>query len=277
FPWAVIEVKHPGAKQYKKREAECFCQAANTASVCLAMLANLAQVNPRRDDHPKNQTKNQGPLKSVEVQPVVCFTFIGSDVRVWIAYINNQESDQLKKSTRQKSMDCIWKGSLERMTDALQLCEVIDNLYFWALNFFRPWVSSCLDRWRYETNMNGTNNIIEESDEEESNEEDYSEEDYNEEDYNEEESNEEDYNEEDCASNFATKEERFSREVIYGEPKPRSDSNINQSTTEPVTPEKVANPHGPISSRTRSHMKSTSTYSPRNNHDVTPSKQIRRL
>jgi hypothetical protein len=44
-------------------------------------------------------------------------------------------------------MKCIWEGDLRVTWDAIQLRRIIDNLEYWILRHFRPWVSNCLARW----------------------------------------------------------------------------------------------------------------------------------
>jgi hypothetical protein len=72
FPFAIIEVKHHGVSYSKK--LHCICQAANGAATSLAMLKKLAS----------HGTDGQRQ----EVRPVVAFTFIGSEVKAWIAYVD---------------------------------------------------------------------------------------------------------------------------------------------------------------------------------------------
>ena len=61
-------------------------------------------------------------------------------------------------------MKCIWKGDLRNTWDAVQLCRIVENLHYWIVRHFRPWVSSCLDSWRrslegnYEIGKNGVAN-----------------------------------------------------------------------------------------------------------------------
>jgi hypothetical protein len=47
-------------------------------------------------------------------------------------------------------MKCIWEGSLLEVWDNVQLCRIIENLHYWIVRHFRPWISSCIDRWRVE-------------------------------------------------------------------------------------------------------------------------------
>jgi hypothetical protein len=44
-------------------------------------------------------------------------------------------------------MKCIWEGDLRVTWDVIQLRRIIDNLEYWILRHFRPWVSNCLARW----------------------------------------------------------------------------------------------------------------------------------
>ena len=46
-------------------------------------------------------------------------------------------------------MRCIWRGNIKRLWDAVQLCCIIDHLEHWFIQVYRPWVSGCLDQWRY--------------------------------------------------------------------------------------------------------------------------------
>lgn len=75
FPMAVIEMKHhevkPAAAQF------CYCQAANAAATCLAMLNQLSSQNAEGD-------------RRTEIKPVVSFTFVGNRVKLWLANISSQ-------------------------------------------------------------------------------------------------------------------------------------------------------------------------------------------
>jgi hypothetical protein len=50
-------------------------------------------------------------------------------------------------------MKCIWKGDLQEVWDNVQLCRIIENLQYWIVRHFRPWISSCIDRWRVEAEL----------------------------------------------------------------------------------------------------------------------------
>ena len=42
-------------------------------------------------------------------------------------------------------MSCIWSGNIEHMINALQLRRICDQLTFWVLRVYKPWVTECLD------------------------------------------------------------------------------------------------------------------------------------
>lgn len=44
-------------------------------------------------------------------------------------------------------MQCIWEGDLRRNWDTVLLCRIIENVHYWTVRHFRPWVSDCLGRW----------------------------------------------------------------------------------------------------------------------------------
>ena len=76
FPSAVIEVKH---HEVKPSETQfCYCQAANASSSALAMLSMLSGYSPRS-------------LSPQIVRPVVSFTFIGPEVKVWLTYVSSRK------------------------------------------------------------------------------------------------------------------------------------------------------------------------------------------
>lgn len=79
FPWAVCEWKHHDVD--KRSQERCYYQAANGAAVSLTLLANAAAAMP-------------SSLEIHDIRPVVCFTFIGAQARVWIAYISRITKDE---------------------------------------------------------------------------------------------------------------------------------------------------------------------------------------
>jgi hypothetical protein len=75
FPCAVVEIKHHDVKTAEI--TKCYCQAANGAATSLSILSRLSHLST--------------PCGfSGGIQPVVAFTFIGSQSRVWIAFISNK-------------------------------------------------------------------------------------------------------------------------------------------------------------------------------------------
>ncbi|RDL35896.1 uncharacterized protein BP5553_06508 [Venustampulla echinocandica] len=133
FPCAVVEIKHHRVRRSFREK--CYCQAANATATALSMLSRLSHLSI--------------PNKFfTEIQPVVAFTFIGHQSRVWIAVISDRrwDDDELQCGYE---MQCIWKGDLRVIWDTVQLCRIIENLHYWIVRHYRPWVSSCLDRWRW--------------------------------------------------------------------------------------------------------------------------------
>ena len=77
FPFVIVEVKHKSVDDAEKRH--CYCQAANAASSALATLCSLNQHNPRARYWQAGQHK---------ILPIVSFTFIGYNVKVWLVYVS---------------------------------------------------------------------------------------------------------------------------------------------------------------------------------------------
>ena len=44
-------------------------------------------------------------------------------------------------------MSCIWYGNMENIWHAVQLRRIMDQVKYWALRIFKPWVTECLERW----------------------------------------------------------------------------------------------------------------------------------
>lgn len=75
FPWAVVEMKRQATTLDASIE-KCYCQAANAAAAALDMQRQLfSEFN--------DNTWSQPP-------PVIAFTCIGSDVKVWLMYEDKQ-------------------------------------------------------------------------------------------------------------------------------------------------------------------------------------------
>ncbi|KAH8805114.1 hypothetical protein F5884DRAFT_885128 [Xylogone sp. PMI_703] len=132
FPPTVIEVKHHNVADLEIER--CYCQAANAAAGALSLLNGLV-----------NYSASNSCCE--DIQPVVSFTFIGANAKVWLALIATKEI--LNAEDRcEYEMKCIWEGDLSGTWNMLQLLRIIDNLYRWIVDQFRPWVSMCLDGWR---------------------------------------------------------------------------------------------------------------------------------
>jgi hypothetical protein len=75
FPWAVVELKP--VKVHQSPIQFCYCQAANGASAALKLYENLSK-------HATGGNDNRIP-------PIVAFTCIGPEIRVWLAYSCTQQ------------------------------------------------------------------------------------------------------------------------------------------------------------------------------------------
>ncbi|KAF4627193.1 hypothetical protein G7Y89_g10961 [Cudoniella acicularis] len=142
FPSTVVEIKHHKVK--KSEISKCYHQAANAAATTLSMLGRLSYLS-------------LSPVAAGGIQPAVAFTFIGNKYRVWVAYIDrNSGRESGKGRLLEYRMVCIAKGDLLSVWDTVQLCRIIENVHYWTARHFRPWVSSCISRWKaavYETNL----------------------------------------------------------------------------------------------------------------------------
>ncbi|PKX90751.1 uncharacterized protein P174DRAFT_444494 [Aspergillus novofumigatus IBT 16806] len=118
YPWAVVEVKKPGASPQDTEE--CYNQVANGSSACVALLRGLSD-SPAHDYH----------------HPVVAMTFVGRDARVFLTYaepLNDDDDDDDGEPIILYRMRCIWKGRLDVLWNALQLRRMLDTIQYWALH-----------------------------------------------------------------------------------------------------------------------------------------------
>ena len=97
FPSSVIEVKHHKVKP--SEEKKCYYQAANASSSALAMLSTLS-------------AHAYESLSPQIVRPVVSFTFIGPEAKVWITYTNSRKWVTYinSKKQRYKRLRCEYVG-----------------------------------------------------------------------------------------------------------------------------------------------------------------------
>ncbi|MCJ1391944.1 hypothetical protein MMC18_004811 [Xylographa bjoerkii] len=133
FPWAIVELKPPDSA--KADVLYCYCQTANGASSSLTLLEQL--------------TKHRGKAHAQEpIPPILSLSFIGSEVKVWLAYTKISGVYDSWKNPCWRFVHhstCIWEGSLKDTLDAVRLSRILDNALFWALRRFRPWVAHHLD------------------------------------------------------------------------------------------------------------------------------------
>ncbi|MCJ1379175.1 Golga6l1p [Xylographa soralifera] len=133
YPWVIVELKPPVSA--KSEILKCYCQAANGVSSSLTLLEQL--------------TKHRGEAHAQEpIPPILSLSFIGSEVKVWLAYTKISEVDDSWKKPCWKFVHhstCIWDGSLKNTLDAVRLCRILDNALFWALRRLRPWIAHHLD------------------------------------------------------------------------------------------------------------------------------------
>jgi len=73
-------------------------------------------------------------------RPIYVSPVISMPLHIKLLDVRNEANDAQK-------MQCIWEGDIRRVWDTMQLCCIVENLHFWILRHFRPWVSSCLDGW----------------------------------------------------------------------------------------------------------------------------------
>ena len=81
FPWAVVELK--SIEVIENPIQFCYCQAANGASVALSLLENLHKLASLATDELVER-----------VPPVVTFTLIGPEVKVWLAFSEAKEESK---------------------------------------------------------------------------------------------------------------------------------------------------------------------------------------
>ncbi|KAL2690040.1 hypothetical protein Neosp_004108 [[Neocosmospora] mangrovei] len=75
-----------------------------------------------------------------DIPPVVTITVRRDLVRVWIMHSSSSQGTC--------EMQVIWRGSLTRMVDILELRAILDNCETWATRVLRPWISRQIDLWK---------------------------------------------------------------------------------------------------------------------------------
>lgn len=99
FPSAVVEIKHHNVPQPQRER--CYCQAANGAAAALSILHKLTI-----------HSRSEAPHR--EIRPVVAFTFIGPESRVWIAFITKRAPSTTKGGKRLKWKICKYVSQILR-------------------------------------------------------------------------------------------------------------------------------------------------------------------
>ncbi|KAF2108146.1 hypothetical protein BDV96DRAFT_653041 [Lophiotrema nucula] len=126
FPWAVVEMKKSATGSEASIE-RCYCQAANAAAAALELQAQLF---------------NKDSGDSSDLPPVIAFTCIGPNVKVWLAYETKMDSSAF----RQWRMVCIWSTSVQLTWGVAALRAIIMNMHIWASRFLKPKIQARIVR-----------------------------------------------------------------------------------------------------------------------------------
>ncbi|KAM0818179.1 hypothetical protein AB5N19_03988 [Seiridium cardinale] len=126
FPWLIVEYK----KQDKKKEEQCYCQAANAGSAALMLLQTAATFAEFKEE-------------CQHVPPVVTVTTIGRSVRVWVVYYHRADGHDAYE------MKTIWKGDMTNVSNILRFESILDNVHTWATRTLKPLLSAYIAQWRH--------------------------------------------------------------------------------------------------------------------------------
>ncbi|PGH03150.1 hypothetical protein GX51_04185 [Blastomyces parvus] len=120
FPWAVVELQsyRPFAIVHS------YAQAANGALAALRLYEELS-------------TRATGSYDSIP--PVVAFTCVGAEIRVWLAY------SEINKGHK---MVCIWQHSLCQTRGILEASAIVENMVLWSSRVWKPKISGYISRIR---------------------------------------------------------------------------------------------------------------------------------
>ncbi|KAF2260333.1 hypothetical protein CC78DRAFT_620289 [Lojkania enalia] len=127
FPWAIVEVNH--AQDWVSEEEYCYCQLANATACAYNMQEKLIQAV---DD-------------SGLVDPIIGFTCIGPEVRLWLTF-RDQSAPQNSQSCLK--MVSIWATSLDYAWGVLALRTIIKNMLKWATRILKGKLTQYID-WVY--------------------------------------------------------------------------------------------------------------------------------
>ncbi|EQL34773.1 hypothetical protein BDFG_03471 [Blastomyces dermatitidis ATCC 26199] len=123
FPWAVVE-QCRGLFPFE----ENYAHAANAALVALRLNEELSKFATGSYD---------------SIPPVVAFTCVGSEIRVWLAY--SEIKDNLCHAHR---MVCIWQHSLSQDRGVLETCVIVENMLLWSSRVWKPKISGYISQIR---------------------------------------------------------------------------------------------------------------------------------
>ncbi|KKZ60765.1 hypothetical protein EMCG_04575 [[Emmonsia] crescens] len=125
FPWAVVEL-HPREVSLKSEGQYSYSQAANGAIASLRLNEELS---------------NRATGGYDSVPPVVAFTCVGAEIRVWLAY-----SEVKNHILGHKKMVCIWESSLCLGWGVIATCAIVKNMLLWASRVWKPKISGYISR-----------------------------------------------------------------------------------------------------------------------------------
>lgn len=148
FPWGIFEAygvfKSPEANDISF--ASAISQVSAVASTALSMFERLAKFADERHD-------------GQHIPPVSAITSVGANTTVWLAscdivddkirdHVRTLNHAKKKRLTNQQKMISMSEGTITNVWDAIQLCRIIDNIFFWAQHCVKPKVTQYLSQWR---------------------------------------------------------------------------------------------------------------------------------
>ncbi|OAX80536.1 hypothetical protein ACJ72_05125 [Emergomyces africanus] len=125
FPWAVVEL-HPHQVSLDSGEQYSYSQAANGALAVLRLNEEISKWATGSYD---------------SAPPVVAFTCVGADIKVWLAYSEIKDNMRLGHK-----MVCIWSSSLCLGWGVIATCAIVKNMLLWASRVWKPTISGYISR-----------------------------------------------------------------------------------------------------------------------------------
>ncbi|OJD23269.1 hypothetical protein ACJ73_05375 [Blastomyces percursus] len=123
FPWAVVEQ----SRGIFSTSENC-ARVANAALTALRLNQELSKWATCSDD---------------SVPPVVAFTCIAPDIKVWLTYLDIKDN-----FCSGYKMVCIWKHSLCQDRGVLETCTIVENMLLWSSRVWKPKISGYISRIR---------------------------------------------------------------------------------------------------------------------------------